>query len=348
MNNYYCEAMVEVTRGALLESIHFGALSIVESTGNVLGSIGDLNEVLYLRSSSKPFQTIPMVEMGGVEKYGLTEKELAITCASHHGTDDHVATLKSMHRKLGVSVDDLQCGVHPPVDKETYAAMFLRGEEPNAYRHNCSGKHTGMLTQLLLQNLDFENYVNLEHPLQKKIIQTFAEMVDMPVDEVVIGIDGCSVPVFGVPLWKAAYGYSRLCDPKDLDEKRQAACKKITTAITHFPTMISGPHNGLDTALMKAAAGKIISKGGADGYQAIGILPDARYQGSPGVGITFKITDGDAAGRARGVVSVEVLKMLGIFDEAAIEQVADYGARSIYNVRNFEVGQIKPCFTLNI
>lgn len=288
IKNYYGEAMVEVTRGELLESIHFGALSIVESTGKVLGSIGDPNEVLYLRSSSKPFQTIPMVELGGVETFGVTEKELAITCASHHGTDDHVATLKSMHQKLGVSVDDLQCGVHPPTDKETNAAMILRGEEPNAYRHNCSGKHTGMLAQLLLQNLDFENYVNPEHPLQKKIIQTFAEMVDVPVEDVVIGIDGCSVPVFGVPLWKAAYGYARLCDPSDLSEERQVACKKITTAITHFPEMISGPRNGLDTALMKAAPGKIISKGGADGYQAIGILPDARYPGSPGVGITLK------------------------------------------------------------
>ena len=347
MQNYYCEPMVESIRGSLVESIHFGALAVVDSNGKLLGSIGDVGEVLYLRSSSKPFQTIPLVEMGGVEFFKFTEKELAITCASHQGTDEHVATLKSMHQKIGISVEDLLCGVHPPADRDTYDAMIRRGEEPDAYRHNCSGKHTGMLAQAKLQDFDFENYVSPEHPVQKRIIQTFAEMADVPVEEVVIGVDGCSVPVFGVPLWKAAFAYARLCDPVHLGKTRQVACRKITNAITHYPEMISGP-KGMDTVLMKAAKGKIISKGGADGYQAIGILPDARYPGSPGVGITFKITDGDASGRARGVVAVEMLRLFGIFDESALADVAEYGARPIYNVRKYKVGNLQPCFSIKI
>ena len=347
MKKYYCEPMVESIRGSLVESVHFGALAVVDSNGNLLGSIGDVNEVLFLRSSSKPFQTIPLVEMGGVDYFNFTEKELAVTCASHNGTDDHVETLKAMHKKIGVSVEDLLCGVHPPVDRDTYDAMIRRGEAPDAYRHNCSGKHTGMLAQAKLQNFDYENYVSPEHPVQKRIIQTFAEMADVPVEEVVIGIDGCSVPVFGVPLWKAAFAYARLCDPVHLSETRKAVCKKITSAITHYPEMISGP-KGMDTVLMRAAKGKIISKGGADGYQAMGILPGVRYPGSPGIGITFKITDGDASGRARGVVAVEMLRLLGIFDESALKEVAQYGARPINNVQKLEVGKLQSCFSLEI
>lgn len=349
MSNTYCKPMVEVTRGDLVESIHFGALAIIDSEGRHLASVGDDNEVLYLRSASKPFQTIPLVEMGGVEKFGLTEKELAITCASHKGTDDHVATLMSMHEKIGVTVDDLQCGIHAAGDRATYDAMVLRGEEPNAFRHNCSGKHTGMLGQIRLSGAPFENYVNQNHPIQQRIIHTFAEMLGMTVEEVVLGIDGCSVPVFGVPLWRAAYGYARLCDPKDLEPNRAEACRKISSAMMAFPEMVCGPSHCLDTSIMKACKGKVIAKGGADGYQSIGIMPNARFAGSPGIGITYKIADGDdASSRARGAIAAKILTQLGLLDENGMEVMSEFAERPIYNVRNFQVGEIRCCFNLEL
>ncbi|MBN2047836.1 MAG: asparaginase [Anaerolineaceae bacterium] len=348
MTYTYCKPMVEVIRGSLLESIHFGALAIVDSSGNLIASYGDVEEILYLRSSSKPFQTLPLVEAGGVEAFHFTEKELAITCASHKGTDDHVAVLKSMHEKIGVTVDDLQCGVHPAGDRDTYDAMVLRGEEPNAYRHNCSGKHTGMLAQLTLNALDRENYVDVNHPLQQKIIQTFAEMAGMAKEDVVIGIDGCSVPVFGVPLWRAAYAYARLVDPVELNAQRASACRQITHAMMTYPEMVAGPKDSLDTALMQAGDRMVVSKGGADGFQALGVMPGAREEGSPGYGIAFKITDGDHSSRARGVASVETLRQMGVLSPEQIEALSEYAARPMYNVRKFQVGEIRPCFDLGL
>ena len=349
MSYTYCKPMVEVTRGELVESIHFGALSITDSSGRLLASVGDVNEVLYLRSASKPFQTIPLVEMGGVEEFGLTAKELAITCASHKGTDDHVATLMSMQQKIGITVENLQCGVHPAGDQATYDAMVLRGEQPNAYRHNCSGKHTGMLGQIKLQGFPLDNYVNQDHPVQQRILRTFAEMAGIPAADVVLGIDGCSVPVFGVPLWRAAYAYARLCDPKELEAPRAAACQKITSAMMEFPEMVCGPSHCLDTSIMKACKGKVIAKGGADGYQSIGIMPGARFAGSQGIGITYKITDGDdASSRARGAIAVKILSQMGLLDDEGISVMSEFAERPIYNVRNFQVGEIRCCFDLEL
>ncbi|NSW51524.1 MAG: asparaginase [Anaerolineae bacterium] len=346
MAKLYCEPMIEITRGALVESIHFGAMAVVDANGRLVASVGDVNEVLYLRSSSKPFQTMPLVEMGGLEAYGLTQKELAITCASHQGTDDHVDTLVGMHKKIGITLEHLQCGIHPPADRETYDAMILRGEMPNAYRHNCSGKHTGILAQAKMQGHTLDDYMKPEHPTQQRIIRTFAEMVGMEPQDVVLGIDGCSVPVFGVPLWKAAFGYARLCDPANLPEPRKGACKIITAAMMAHPEMVSGPHHSLDTTLMQALPGKVVSKGGADGYQAIGVLPGVISPESPGLGITMKFTDGDAESRARGAASVKVLHDLGVF-ETIPEILQEFAERAIQNVRGFDVGNIQCRFSIS-
>ena len=345
MENNQWERLVEVVRGPLVESIHFGSLAVVDDTGEVLYSLGDIDQICYLRSSSKPFQTIPMVEQEGIEAFSLTPKELAITCASHHGTDDHVATLKGMHERIGVSIQNLLCGIHPAGDRETMLDMVKRGEEPDQYRHNCSGKHTGMLAQCVLAGYPLEDYTNVNHPVQKQIIQAFAEMADVPVEEIVIGIDGCSVPVFGVPVRRAAYGYARLCNPVSLPEKRAEACRQITSAMMAFPEMVGGPRRSLDTALMQATDGKVVSKGGADGYQAHGIMPGVI--GERGIGITYKVLDGDASGRARGVIAVALLEALGALTSNEAKQLGEFGPRPMFNAAGLEVGNIRPAFSLN-
>ena len=338
------ERLVEVIRGSLVESVHFGTLAVVDDAGKVLFSLGDIDKDYYLRSSSKPFQTIPLVELGGVERYDLSQKELAITCASHQGTDDHVATLKGMHKKIGIGVENLLCGIHPAGDRPTAMEMYKRGEEPDQYRHNCSGKHTGMLAQCKICDFPLENYTDVTHPVQKQIIQTFAEMVDVAVEEIAIGIDGCSVPVFGVPLRKAAYGFARLCNPVHLPENRAKSCRQITAAMIAHPKMVAGPNKCLDTELMKAGKGKIVSKGGADGYQAVGIMPGVI--GEHGIGITFKVLDGDASGRARSAVTVALLSSLGVLSDEEVEILSEFAPRSIFNVAGLQVGHIQTAFEL--
>ncbi len=337
--------LVELTRGPLVESIHFGALAIVDASGKMIASVGDPELVANLRSSSKPFQSLPLIENGGPEHFGMTEQEIAITCASHSGTDKHVAVLKTLQAKLGVQETDLQCGIHPAGDEATAEAMLRRGEAPTQNRHNCSGKHTGMLAQCLLNDQPIEDYLNNAHSIQKGIRSTFAEMANMVPEDVLIGIDGCSAPTFGVPLYHAALAYARLSDPSGLPEKRAQALRRIFAAMTTYPDMVAGPGR-FDTRLMEVGCGKIVCKGGAEGYQAIGLAQGAFGPGSPAVGITYKVIDGDVSGRARPLIGMTVLRQLGALDEKQLAALSEFDARPIDNWRHIEVGVIRPAFTL--
>jgi L-asparaginase II len=340
------QPLVLATRGELVESIHSGAIAVVDKQGQLFASFGDPELVAYLRSSSKPIQALPLIELGGAEHFNLTRHEISLMCASHRGMDIHVEVLEGLQKKIGISESDLLCGTHPITDRPTAEALILRGEQPGQNRHNCSGKHTGFLAQAILREKSIENYIDIKHPVQQLVLKTFAEMVHLPEEEVFIGIDGCSVPVFGVPLRNAGWGFASLCDPTDLDPVRAKACKKIVEAMTYAPEMVSGPGQ-FDTELMKVGKGKIIAKGGAEGYQSIGILPGAFAENSPALGIVFKIADGDSLNRARPLVGIEILKQLGVLDEEQIQSLAGFYTRPIQNWRKLDVGQLKPIFTLN-
>ena len=92
--------------------------------------------------------------------------------------------------------------------------------------------------------------------------------------------------------------------------------------------------------------GKILTKGGAEGYQAVALLPGACGPDSPAYGITLKISDGDSLGRARSTATVEILRQLGALSNEQIEELKDFARRPQYNWRHFEVGEIRPAFTL--
>jgi L-asparaginase II len=167
--------MVELTRGRIVESVHFGALAVVDSAGGLVASYGDPHLVTFLRSSAKPFQALPFVERGGDLHYGLSTRELAMVCASHSGTDEQVDVVRGIQAKVGVAETDLLCGVHEPYDKATADAMRERGEAPTPYRHNCSGKHTGMLAHARLRELPLEEYLDPGGPIQESILRAFAD-----------------------------------------------------------------------------------------------------------------------------------------------------------------------------
>lgn len=336
------QPLFEITRGPIVESIHFGAFAVVDSHGNLLASAGDPRLVTFLRSSAKPFQALPFLEQGGAERFGLTPKEIALMCASHSGTDAHVAALREMQAKIGVQADDLQCGMHDPMHQPTRDAMLLRGEANTPLRHNCSGKHTGMLAHARLRGLPTATYLEFDHPVQQSILRAFAEMCNVPLEEVRLGIDGCSAPNFAIPLYNAAWGFARLCDPFDLSPQRAAACRTLTAAMTTHPEMVAGPDR-FDTLLMQVASGRIVSKGGAEGYQALGILPGALAPDSPGIGIAIKISDGDPSDRARSGVALALLQSLGALHQSELAALAAFGpVRPLYNYRKLRVGESRP------
>jgi L-asparaginase II len=363
MNSSDVQPLVEVTRGPIVESIHFGSFVVVDAAGKVIASAGNPETMTYLRSSAKPFQVLPFVEQGGVEHFHLTDRELAIMCASHHGTDAHVEVLQGIHKKLRVNAGNLLCGMHTPSDIDTAERMFLNGEANSPLRHNCSGKHTGMLAACLLRGLSIEDYINPTHPIQQTIFQTFSEMTGVPLSQMPMGTDGCSAPVFAVPMRAAAWAFARLADPSALAEPRRSALSHIFRAMTSHPDMIAGT-GAFDTELMTVAAGRILTKGGAEGYQAISVLPGACGAGSPAYGITIKIADGDLSqrdredhgnhiandggGRARVTVALEILRELGALSASQIQALKIYDKRPQYNWRHIQVGEIRPCFELKL
>ncbi len=344
-------------RGEVLESLHFGAVAVVDASGTLLASLGDPQIVTFLRSSAKPFQALPFIERGGHRAFNLTAEEIALICASHSGTDRHVDVVTRIQRKVGLREENLQCGTHPPYDDATRQRLFLAGESPTPNRHNCSGKHTGMLAHARLRDLPLETYLDVAHPVQRDILQTFAGMCDLPPEDIAIGVDGCSAPNFAVPLYHAALAYARLCDPRRLPAARAEACRTIIASMTSHPEMVAGPGR-FDTRLMEVGGGRVVAKSGAEGYLAMGLMPGTLNEDSPGVGIAIKISDGDHAvsepggrrrGRVRPAVALEVLRQLGALGDDCLEQLEEFGPRlPVYNWRMLTVGESYPLFHLHV
>jgi L-asparaginase II len=305
------QSVFEVTRGQIVESIHFGAAAVVDVQGRLLACLGDPHKVAFLRSTAKPFQALPFIEHGGHEKYNFETHEIAITCASHSGTDEHVATIQAIQAKIGVTVDDLMCGMHYPFHEASADAMKIRGEAPTPYRHNCSGKHTGMLAHAKMLGAPTENYLDLEHPVQQAYPfwlgrnvraspQKKSKSASMAVPRPTLPCPS-TMPPLGLPAWVTRARSA---------PQRAQACKTITRAMMTRPDMVAGPGR-FDTLLMQTTKGRIFTKTGAEGYQGVGLLPGALGADSPGIGIAIKISDGDPSGRARHGVALAILQALG-------------------------------------
>ena len=349
------QPLFEVTRGRIVESVHYGSIAVVDSNGRLISSYGDPNAVVFLRSSAKPFQAIPFVEHGGVEHYGLTPHELSISCASHEGSDLHVQTIEEMQKKIGLEENQLQCGTHMPGDVQAFKLLVANGRQPGPNRNNCSGKHTAMLAYAKMCGHSLDDYLDVNHPIQQDILASFADLCLLTVKEIELGIDGCSAPNFAIPLYNAALGFARLCDPRQLSESRAEACRKITSAMTTHPEMVSG-YGEFDEQLMRVGEGRIVCKRGAEGYQIIGLLPGALGADSPGIGIALKVSDGDAShmganlessNRVRPAVAMEILRQLGAISSKQEQALAGFGPRKpIMNLRGIVTGQSRPIFEL--
>jgi len=349
------QPLFETTRGRIVESIHYGSIAVVDSNGKLVSSYGDPQMVAFLRSSAKPFQALPFVERGGVEHFGFTQRELSLACASHNGSLLHVQTAQAMQKKIGIEEYHLQCGTHMPDDVAELRSMIVNDRKPTPNYNNCSGKHTAMLAHAKMRGLPLENYLDINHPIQQDILATFAEMCLLSVSEIELGTDGCSAPNFAVPLFNAALGMARFCDPRELTEARATACRKITTAMAAFPEMVSG-YGEFDEQLMKTGEGKLITKRGAEGFQIVGVMPGVISPDSPGLGIAFKVSDGDASrmaddlstsNRVRPAVVIEILRQLGALSSQQEQALAGFGpVKSIKNHQDILTGQSRPVFKL--
>jgi L-asparaginase II len=330
------EVLVKVSRGGLVESLHRGHIAVVNSKGELLYAKGNPQEVVYARSSMKPLQAIPIVETGAADHFHFDHADLSLTCASHNGEDQHTNRVQSILERAELTFADLQCGTHNPRWQETYEALVKAGGEVTAIYNNCSGKHSGMLATAKHMNESTSDYYKLDHPVQQRIIEAISDLTEVPKEEIEIGIDGCGVPVHGIPLESLALGFAKMADPSLLPIKRQEAIHRITTAMMEAPEMVGGTER-FCSDFMRVLEGRMFGKAGAEGVYCIG-------DKETGIGIAIKIEDGN--GRATSPVTVEVLSQLGLLGKLQLEQLQSYHYPQLRNCRKEQIGELRPAFTL--
>ncbi|HVF50289.1 MAG TPA: asparaginase [Pyrinomonadaceae bacterium] len=336
--------LVEVTRGAITESRHRGHVVAVDGDGQMIAHLGAPETVSFLRSSSKPQQAIPLVASGAAARFSLDDAEVAIACGSHNGEPVHTETVRSMLRKIKLDESALRCGPHEPYSTKAADELRAQNSEPTALHNNCSGKHAGMLALALHLGAPVETYFEAASPVQIQIAHTVSLLSGVPVEDIAVGIDGCGVPTFGMTVRAMASMFVRLAAPlADWETETRDACRRIIAAMTEHPEMIEG-EGELDTELMRRLKGRIVSKVGAEGVYAAAVLPSAEWP--RGLGLAFKIEDGDKGSRARSPVVVETLRQLGVLSAADADALAQFSGATLRNRRGERVGEVRTSFEL--
>ncbi len=337
-------SLVQVIRGPLTESRHRGHVVAVDGKGQMVASLGTPDTITYLRSSAKPFQAIPLITSGAADHFGFTEKEIALACASHSGEPIHTELALSMLKKIGLEPNALKCGTHEPFSAEETRRLRERAEAPNVLQNNCSGKHAGMLALALHLGAPIESYDHLGNPVQIAIRESVARFSGWAISDLAVGVDGCGVPVFGMTVRAMALMYARLIGPQEFDDSIRRACQRIISAMINHPEVVGGTTDRLDTEMMRAARGRLISKVGAEGVYTVGVVPCDDWP--TGLGLALKIEDGDDH-RARPTVVIEALRQLGVLSREELDAVARFARFPIKNRRGDIVGEVRPDFELS-
>jgi L-asparaginase II len=328
--------VVRVYRGEGLESVHHGSVAVVDSRGKLTHYVGDPEFPTQARSEAKPFQLIPLLRTGAADHFGFSDRQLAIMCGSHTGTEEHVEVVKTNLAAADLDENHLKCGTHPPIHYLIDKKLPREGEEFSQLQHNCSGKHSGFLALTRFLGEDPDTYIDPNGKTQQLVFDAISEMYDYPRDKITIGIDGCSAPVFGMPIKQAAIAFVRLANQIADDPKLKAILKRIKTAMTTYPEMVSGPGR-FDLALAQTFPGNVVNKIGAEAVEGIGFS-------DPPIGIAVKILDGNV--RALYPTVIEVLRQLKLLDGVDTAHLKPFMNPEIKNWRGLVAGRIVTDFEL--
>lgn len=320
--------LVEVTRGEIVESVHRGAVAIVDADGHVRAALGDIDATVYPRSSLKPIQALLLAETGAADQFDLSDEHIALACASHSGEAMHTRVVAEWLDRTGLSEADLACGPHPPRHEPTWQDMVSRGESPTRIHNNCSGKHAGFLTVARHWGVATVGYETIDHPVQQAVAATLRELSDC--GQLAWGVDGCAAPNFALPLKKFARALARMAANDTISPSRARAARRIVSAMMNHPELMSGTGR-VCAQLIRSCSGKAVVKTGAEGMYA-GIVP------ALGLGVAIKIDDG--AGRAAEITIASVLRSLSVLADSKLLSAP------VTNTRGVAVGERRPASAL--
>ena len=319
--------MIELWRGGMLESIHSGHAVICDDTGQIVQAWGDPETVIFPRSSCKMLQALPLLESGAADAYGLTDRQIALSCASHQGAAIHTQAVTQWLADLGLSDADLRCGAHEPYDTAERNRLIKADEKPCQCHNNCSGKHSGFLT--LNRHLKGgSEYIDLDHPVQIAVKQAHEETTGETSPG--FGIDGCSAPNFATSVHGLARAMARFAAATGTGDARDRAMHRLTRAMGQYPEMVAGETRAC-TELMRAMDGRVAIKTGAEAV-FIAILPEQKR------GIALKITDGGTRGAEAAITAL--LTRAGVLDANHPAALKRLGGKQT-NWRGFVTGETR-------
>jgi L-asparaginase II len=325
-----------VLRGAGIDAVHCAAIAVVDGSSRLTHRLGDPEQAFFSRSSIKPLQALPLVEKGGLERFGFDARALALCTASHNGSDLQRMLVLGTLQKLGLDETALQCGTGVPAQLTLFGKYPEHGEERDPLRHNCSGKHSGFLALALLLGQPTDSYLDPAGPTQRAVRQAVADACEVDAASLVTGIDGCSAPNYAMPLLSLAAGFKNLATA-DASTPTGAARARVRQAMLEHPLLVSGERR-LDYALSTAFPDRVVAKGGAEAIQLLAFA-------EPALGIAIKVVDGSS--RALGPIVVETLKQLGLIDDMArFPTLQRYETPSVTNARGLETGRVCAEFQL--
>ena len=330
--------LVEATRGPFRESLHRGAVAVLDADGDVLLSLGDTLRPVFPRSAVKVLQAIPLVESGAADRLALSDEELAIACASHNGEPEHVAVVERMLAKAGLDGAALECGPQWPSLEEVQRDMAAAGRTPSALTNNCSGKHAGFLCLAcaLCDGVDLRQYargyIAPRHPVMRAVTEALQTMTGEPLHDAEHGIDGCSIPAYAIPLHQLALAFARVGSGVGLRPGYASAAKRLRAAVAKAPFMVGGSGR-FDTRVMTAFGERVFCKVGAEGVFCAA-LPER------GLGIAIKVDDGNNARAAEVAMAAAIEALIDLDDEQAVllRSLSDVTLR---NRNGLEVGALR-------
>jgi len=323
--------LVEVLRGALVESRHSGAVAVVDAGGGRVLALGDVEQPVYPRSAVKALQALPLIESGAADRFGLGPEALALACASHSGEPGHVATAARMLALAGLGPSALECGVHWPIHQPSAQALARAGGTAGAIHNNCSGKHAGFLCVACATEADPARYVEASHPVQRLVKATLEDVMGAVLSQDVCATDGCSAPTWAMPLAALARGFARFGTGVGLSPGRARAAARLREACAAHPWHVAGTGR-FCTELMQSFGARVFVKTGAEGVYCAA-LPEQ------GLGIALKCDDG--AGRAAEVMLAATLARLlpQDTDRAALDR---FVRPTLRNWNGMAIGSLRP------
>ncbi len=320
--------LINVTRSGFVESIHRGAVCVIDAEGETVLAAGNIGRPILPRSAIKPLQAIPFIEDGAADVWRSAGEELALACASHSGDPVHMRTARAWLHRLGLPEAVLACGPHLPLGHMSAVRMEAAGEAPSRLHNNCCGKHLAMIATALHNGQPLEGYARPDHPVQQRIRETLGEMTDADLSDAAVAVDGCGVPCWAIPLEAIARAFARFGDTRGMPVPRQSAIRRLKVAMVSHPEHVAGSDR-FDTALIRRKGNGLIAKTGAEGVYAAA-LPYF------GLGVALKIDDG--ARRAAEVAMAAVLRYLELLDDRDWAALSPYVEPPIRNTAGDIVG----------